>query len=129
MSVQKIELPFDVDLVPVRELRAGNLTCLYEAGNLRYIRWGEEEVVRMLYTAVRDENWATATVEINDENIEEKCRWFYHSLHGRVPVKCYPLQVRHRDKRREEQHQFCYAGRGIERFSTQPHRYLCASSN
>ena len=70
MSLQKIELPFDVELLPVHQLSAGNITCLYEAGNLRYIKYGGEEVVRMIYTAVRDENWATAPYEIENEVVE-----------------------------------------------------------
>lgn len=69
MSLQTIELPFDVDLLPVKKLSAGNLTCLYEKGNLRYIKWGEEELVRIIYTAVRDKDWATAPYEIEDEQI------------------------------------------------------------
>lgn len=84
MSLQRIELPFDVEVLPVKKLSAGTLSCFYEKGNLRYIRRGNEEVVRMIYSAVRDENWATATYDIEDESIEEgKNRFFicYTAIH------------------------------------------------
>lgn len=70
MTRQTVYLPADVELLPVQELTAGNLTCLYEHGNLRYIRLGDEELLRMIYTAVRDKNWATAPYTIEDEVIE-----------------------------------------------------------
>lgn len=43
------------------ELRAGPLTMRFEpdAAFLRHIRLGDHEVVRAIYAAVRDENWAT----------------------------------------------------------------------
>ncbi|MBX3014086.1 MAG: hypothetical protein KF832_21375 [Caldilineaceae bacterium] len=41
-------------------LRAGPLTMIYENGDLRYIKLGEQEIVRRLYVAVRDRNWGTA---------------------------------------------------------------------
>jgi D-apionolactonase len=40
-------------------LRAGPLSLVYEAGDLRYIRLGEHEILRRLYVAVRDQNWGT----------------------------------------------------------------------
>ncbi len=69
MNVQKIDLPFDVPLQAVRWLRAGRLTCMYENGNVRYIRLRGDEVVRMIYSAVRDQTWKTASYIIEDEVI------------------------------------------------------------
>lgn len=71
MSLQTFHLPFDVPLLPVKILSAGTLKCMYENGNLRYIGLGEKEVLRMIYSAVRDENWETASYVISDEVIEE----------------------------------------------------------
>src|SRR5688500_8597276 len=71
MNAKEIQLPFDVELLPVRKMKAGNLTCLYEAGNLRYIKCGGTEKVRMIYGAVRDENWETIPAIISGEKIEE----------------------------------------------------------
>jgi hypothetical protein len=40
-------------------LRAGPLSLIFEAGDLRYIRLGDREVLRRVYMAVRDPNWGT----------------------------------------------------------------------
>jgi D-apionolactonase len=50
-------------------LRCGPFDLLYENGFLRYIHFGDQEIVRMIYFALRDENWSTHPLEINDENI------------------------------------------------------------
>jgi hypothetical protein len=55
----------------ITELRAGGLTCQYEEGNLRYIRAGEVELLRMIYSAVRDQNWNTIAPTISQEKIEQ----------------------------------------------------------
>ncbi|GAB3171760.1 hypothetical protein [Telluribacter humicola] len=59
-------------LPPHRTLKAGQLTCLYEHGNLRYIRIGQAEVLRMIYSAVRDADWQTAPYRIENEVVEEQ---------------------------------------------------------
>lgn len=61
----------DVHLLPVTPLRAGALSCLYEHGNLRQITLGNTEVFTMLYSALRDETWATLPYDIRDEKIEQ----------------------------------------------------------
>lgn len=55
-------------------LRAGDLTMLLENGNLRYINCGNNEIIRMVYPAVRDKNWVTIKAVISDlsEAIEER---------------------------------------------------------
>ena len=40
-------------------LRAGPLSMCFEAGDLRYIKFGEREVIRRIYAAIRDRNWGT----------------------------------------------------------------------
>ncbi len=57
------------ELIP---LKAGAMTCQYERGNLRYIRVGEEEVLRLIYTALRDDSWNTIPISITDENIVQE---------------------------------------------------------
>lgn len=69
-------IPFDVDLLPVTTLQAGSLTCLYEHGNLRRIRYGDTELIRMIYSAVRDQNWTTLPYDISDERVETNGRSF-----------------------------------------------------
>lgn len=49
----------DLPLFEGIPLRSGPLTLLYEEGNLRYIKWGEREVIRRIHVAVRDSIWRT----------------------------------------------------------------------
>jgi hypothetical protein len=51
-------------------LNAGTLSMIYEKGFLRYISTGRDEILRMIYSAVRDRNWLTITPLIEDEKIE-----------------------------------------------------------
>lgn len=51
-------------------LRAGPLNILYQDGFLRYISYGENEILRMIYFALRDENWGTYTCHIENENLD-----------------------------------------------------------
>jgi hypothetical protein len=60
----------EVPLCETRELRAGPLTLLYEEGGLRYIRWGQREVLRRIYVAVRDRNWDTLPTTLTELRIE-----------------------------------------------------------
>src|SRR5262245_19874112 len=57
-------------LPPRRELRAGPLTVTYEAGDLRYVRLGDREVIRRWYVAVRDRNWGTVPGTRTNEQFE-----------------------------------------------------------
>ena len=41
------------------DLQAGPLNLFYEAGDLRYIKFGDKEIIRRVYVAVRDHNWDT----------------------------------------------------------------------
>jgi hypothetical protein len=47
-------------------LTAGPLTLLFEQGGLRYVRYGAVEIVRRVYSAVRDANWGTAPDRIGN---------------------------------------------------------------
>ncbi len=48
------------------ELRAGPLALTYEQGDLRYIRLGDDEIVRRIYVAVRDRSWRTVPPVLSD---------------------------------------------------------------
>ena len=50
-------------------LRCGPFTVFYENGFLRHLKHGDDEILRMIYFALRDENWGTFKVEIEDEKI------------------------------------------------------------
>jgi hypothetical protein len=51
-------------------LRAGPLSLLYQAGDLRYIRLGEQEILRRVYVAVRDRHWSTVPATLSSVRIE-----------------------------------------------------------
>ncbi len=53
-------------------LRAGLLSMVYENGNLRYISAGGNELVRMIYSAVRDREWLTIRPVISGEKFDIK---------------------------------------------------------
>lgn len=66
-------------------LKAGNLVMVYEKGAIRTISVGGQEVIRMIYSAVRDKAWLTIIPEISDEEfdigrdsfrIRYQCRYF-----------------------------------------------------
>lgn len=48
-------------------LRAGNLDIVFEEGFIRYIKSGEQEILRMVNHRVRDHNWGTVPQRIFDE--------------------------------------------------------------
>jgi D-apionolactonase len=60
-------------------LQAGPFNMVYENGFIRYIRYGDNEVIRMLYMAVRDKNWGTYTPIIENEKIETQDGSFFIS--------------------------------------------------
>ncbi len=51
-------------------LKAGKLNMIYSNGSIRYISAGNNELIRMIYSAVRDKDWLTITPVIEDEKIE-----------------------------------------------------------
>ena len=51
-------------------LRAGRLSMFYENGSLRYISMGNHEIIRMIYSAVRDKEWLTINPVITREKFE-----------------------------------------------------------
>jgi D-apionolactonase len=53
------------------KLKTSKYTIFYENGSIRWIKVGNIEIVRMIYSAVRDHNWGTIEPEIIAENIEE----------------------------------------------------------
>jgi D-apionolactonase len=74
--MKELLLPSDVSFLPLKLLKAGDISCYYEAGNLRYIRCGDTELVRMIYGAVRDENWDTLPMVITNESVQNTADGF-----------------------------------------------------
>lgn len=69
-------LPQSIDLHSPIPLRAGPLSLLFENGGIRYIRWGEIELVRRIYIAVRDRNWGTVPEKLRVTRFEQKADRF-----------------------------------------------------
>ena len=53
-------------------LNAGRLGMYLNNGAMRYISTGSNELIRMIYAAVRDRDWLTITPLISDQKIEKK---------------------------------------------------------
>lgn len=53
-----------------KTLHAGPASLIYEAGSLIKISAGGHEVIRKIYIALRDHNWATIVPTITDEKID-----------------------------------------------------------
>jgi D-apionolactonase len=78
------------DLPRVRQLRAGPLTVVYEAGDLRYIKLADKEIIRRLYVAVRDQNWGTVSGVLRNEQIKQSGDSFeisYESFHKQDEIE------------------------------------------
>ncbi|UFH53701.1 hypothetical protein [Spirosoma sp. KNUC1025] len=58
-------------------LQAGPVEARYENGFLRYLTVGDAEILRMIYFAIRDHNWLTATLTITDEVVTQNARSFH----------------------------------------------------
>ncbi len=54
------------------KLKAGNISMIYKNGALRYLYYGEGEVLRMIYFAVRDKYWETIPHIISNEKISQQ---------------------------------------------------------
>jgi len=54
---------------PSIQLKLGDLRFYYKDGALRYLKWGNTEIVRMVYSAIRDRNWNTIAGEIRLEEV------------------------------------------------------------
>ena len=59
-----------------RILKIGQLSMIYENGSIRSIKAGEIEIVRMIYSAVRDQNWRTIEPFLIRDKIKENTSGF-----------------------------------------------------
>lgn len=64
-----MHVPFDIILPASVPLQTKNLSCVYEQGMLRCIMADNTELIRMIYSAVRDHNWGTVPFSVSDEKI------------------------------------------------------------
>ncbi|MBW6500196.1 MAG: hypothetical protein K0B05_02280, partial [Bacteroidales bacterium] len=59
------------------EVFAGDLSMIYENGAIRYVKAGGNELIRMIYAAVRDSDWLTINPVISDETVETSTDAFF----------------------------------------------------
>ena len=64
-------------------LKAGVFTVGYQNGFIRHIHYGDVEVIRSIYMALRDQNWFTYEHIIENESIDE------HQDHFEIQYDCY----------------------------------------
>lgn len=67
----------------LRSLKAGKFIVGYQNGFIRHITYGEIEVIRSIYMALRDQNWQTHIHSIENENIED------HDDHFSIVYDCF----------------------------------------
>ena len=67
----------------LRTLRAGPVTMFLDGLDLRYLRIGGTELVRRIYTAVRDVDWDTVPCVISGLTLEEHERGFHIEFDAR----------------------------------------------
>ena len=61
---------------PTRTLSAGRLSVELENGQLRYVRFGNVEALRGIAFLVRDENWGTYALQIENLDVRETAESF-----------------------------------------------------
>ena len=79
----------EAPLQELRPLRAGPVTLLLDGIDLRYLRVGDTELVRRVYTAVRDVDWDTVPSELSNYVVDESDSGFsveFDARHARGDI-------------------------------------------
>src|SRR3954451_24919699 len=71
-SVRVRRYGVDAALPARRTLRAGPLTAVLENADLRYVRFGDAQVVLRLYMAVRNRNWDTVEPVFTNFQVDDR---------------------------------------------------------
>jgi len=60
------------------ELRTGPVVCLFEPelALLRYVKYGDQEILRAVYAAVRNKVWGTVTPRVSNVTVEQRASSF-----------------------------------------------------
>ena len=61
---------------PLLALKAGRLSLYYQQGNIRHISDGRNEIIRMIYSALRDREWLNINPVISSEKIQRGSDYF-----------------------------------------------------
>jgi hypothetical protein len=78
-------LPRGVEEAPPERipLQAGPVSMVLEDGDLRYVRYGDVEILRRVYVALRDVNWRTPAMTVSDLKVERGPYTFKVTYKGR----------------------------------------------
>lgn len=60
----------------MHEFKTKHFKCWYDNSAVRWVKTGDIEIVRMIYSAVRDHNWGTIEPEIIEEKVVENAKGF-----------------------------------------------------
>jgi hypothetical protein len=76
----------------MRLFQAGPVQVYYDQGFLRYLSLGGKEVVRMIYFAVRNQDWNTIAGAVEEETVEQSEEAFrigyqYHVQEGNIRMR------------------------------------------
>jgi hypothetical protein len=74
-DLRKVSSGEQVNLA-AQSVSAGPIRAKLEEGELRYLRVGDEEIVRRIYFAVRDGNWATAMPKFTHMKVDKAADHF-----------------------------------------------------
>lgn len=72
LPVRTMRYGHDADLPARRELRAGPVTAVLEGADLRYVRFGDTQIVLRLYMAVRNRNWDTIDARFTRFDVQDE---------------------------------------------------------
>lgn len=91
MQLTRFEMWYGRDERPpeIVRLRAGQLTLDYQEGNLRYVRYAGQELLRCIYVAVRDVNWNTIPGRMTNlavDSAQDRFRIEFDSFHEAGPL-------------------------------------------
>lgn len=71
------------------ELKAGPLDLEFQEGDLRYVRYGGQELIRRIYVAIRDVNWNTIPAKVTNSSIdpaEDRFQIQFDAFHEAGPL-------------------------------------------
>ncbi len=71
MTTLETTMPPNPTYPPTTRLHAGPVSLLFSNGDLRHLRVGGIEIVQRIYVAVRDHNWNTIPVRLEDLVIDD----------------------------------------------------------
>ena len=81
---------------PAVRLKAGALSMLYENGSIRYITAGKIEILRMIYSAVRDREWMNVKPVITSERMERSSDSFrieYNCIYNTTEIEFHATYI------------------------------------